>query len=106
MLESHVSAWASIGVVFGLGSGTNRNLTDGRASGIEALVTYSPPDVTGEAIPAYQALDVRLGWRIGCRTQFSLDSQDLLHAHHVEFGAPNDRSTIRRRVYGKITWEL
>lgn len=151
----------------------NRNLTDGRADGIETLVTYSPrsnwrlsldysyidmdltahgmdlnrgqlvegstprnqiglrsyldlprglqldvqfralsalsklpASVTGDTIPGYQELDVRLGWRLGHHTQLSLGGQDLLHAHHVEFGAPYQRSSIRRSVYGKIAWEL
>ena len=151
----------------------NRNLTDGHAEGVEALVTYAPQSywrlsvnysyidmslvahgmdlnrgrfaegstprnqvgvrsyldlplgfeldvqfralsalrslpqiVTGEGLSGYQELDVRLGWRLGRRTQFSLDGQNLLHNHHVEFGAPLQRSDIRRSVYGKVAWEF
>jgi iron complex outermembrane recepter protein len=65
-----------------------------------------PASVTGETVPGYQELDVRLGWRLGHHTQLSLDGQDLLHPHHVEFGTPPQRSAIRRSVYGKIVWEL
>jgi iron complex outermembrane recepter protein len=71
-----------------------------------SALTRLPAIVTGEGIPAYQELDVRLGWRVGHHAQLSLDGQDLLHAHHVEFGAPYQRSTIRRSVYGKMAWEF
>jgi iron complex outermembrane recepter protein len=148
----------------------NENLTDGRADGIETLVTYSPLDYwrlsltysyidisldargmdlnggrfaedstpknqvglrsyldlphnfqldielralsalsripTGGAIAGYQELNVRVGWRPARYTQLSLDGQNLLHEHHVEFGAPDQRSAIRRSVYGKISWEF
>lgn len=71
-----------------------------------SALTRVPAIVTGEIIPGYQELDVRLGWRLAHHTQLSLDGQDLLHAHHVEFGAPYQRSTIRRSVYGKVAWEF
>jgi iron complex outermembrane recepter protein len=71
-----------------------------------SAVTKLPASVTGEGIPSYQELDVRVGWRIGHHTQLSLGGQNMLHAHHVEFGTPSDRSSIRRSVYGKIAWEL
>jgi len=151
----------------------NRNLTDGRADGLETAVTYSPqpywslslnwsyidmsldahgmdlnrgrfaegstprnqvgvrsyldlprglqldvqyrvlsalrelPEiVNGEGIAGYQELDVRLGWRLNDNTRISLDGQNLLHNHHVEFGAPDQSSAIRRSVYGKVAWEF
>jgi iron complex outermembrane receptor protein len=71
-----------------------------------SALTRLPASVTGDTIPGYQELDVRLGWRLGDHTQLSLDAQDLLHAHHVEFGAPYQRSTMRRSVYGRIAWEF
>jgi len=71
-----------------------------------SALTRLPAIVTGESLPGYQELDVRLGWRAGDHTQLSLDGRDLLHAHHVEFGAPYQRSTMRRSVYGRIAWEL
>ena len=71
-----------------------------------SALTKLPASVTGDTIPAYRELDVRLGWRVGRHTQLSLDGRDLLHAHHVEFGAPYQRSTLRRSVYGRIAWEF
>ncbi len=151
----------------------NQNRTDGRADGVEALVTYSPLSywrlsltysyidmsldahgmdlnrgrfeegstprnqagvrsyldlphdleldvqfralsalrslpqiVTGEGLAGYEELDVRLGWRLSRRMRLSLDGQNLLHGNHVEYGAPGQRSAIRRSVYGKISWEF
>jgi iron complex outermembrane receptor protein len=151
----------------------DRNLTDGRSGGVEALVTYSPltywrlsltysyidmsldahgldlnrgrfeegstprnqagvrsyldlpfgleldvqfralsrlrslPSiVTGEGLDGYEELDVRLGWQLNPRTRLSLDGQNLLHGNHIEFGAPGQRSAIRRSVYGKVSWEF
>jgi iron complex outermembrane receptor protein len=65
-----------------------------------------PEIVDGTGIAGYQELDVRLGWRLGQRLLLSVDGQDLLHHHHAEFGAPDQRSAIRRGVYGKVVWEL
>lgn len=151
----------------------NRNLTDGRADGLETLVTFSPQPywslsltwsyidmslvahgmdlnrgrfaegstprnqvgvrsyldlprglqldvqyrvlsalnelpqiVSGAGLAGYQELDVRLGWRLSDHTRLSLDGQNLLHNSHVEFGAPDQRSAIRRSVYGKVAWEF
>lgn len=65
-----------------------------------------PQAATPESIPGYEELDLRLGWRPGRHTQLSLDGQNLLHDHHVEFGAVDQRSAMRRSVYGKVTWEF
>ena len=71
-----------------------------------SAVRELPQIVNGEGIAGYQELDVRLGWRPADRLRFSLDGQNLLHNHHVEFGAPDQRSAIRRSVYGKVAWEF
>jgi iron complex outermembrane receptor protein len=64
------------------------------------------PQIVSGGIQSYEELDVRLGWRPSRHTQISLDGQNLLHGNHVEFGAPDQRSAIRRSVYGKVTWEF
>ena len=71
-------------------------------SAIETL----PAAVTGPDIPGYQELNLRLGWQVARQTQLSLVGQNLLHDQHVEFGAPGERSAIRRSVYGKVAWEF
>jgi iron complex outermembrane recepter protein len=65
-----------------------------------------PQAATPESIPGYEELDVRLAWRPGRHTQLSLDGQNLLHDHHLEIGSVDQRSAIRRSVYGKVTWEF
>jgi iron complex outermembrane receptor protein len=149
----------------------NRNLTAGRARGVEALVTYSPlararlsssyahvdlsldPGgqdvnrgaflegatprhqagmrlsldlparfqfdaqlrylsairripliVTGEGLPGYGEMDVRLAWGGWRQLEISVVGQNLLHARHAEFGSPTTRGEIERSVYGRIAW--
>lgn len=149
----------------------NKNLTDGRTEGLEALVTFSPLEfwrlsanysyidlsldpagldanrgefredstprhqfglrssldlpagwqidaqfrrlteirripeiVSGEGIPGYSELDIRLAWHSGNKMELSLVGRNLLHDHHPEFGAPGSRGEIERSVYGKIAW--
>ena len=38
--------------------------------------------------------------------ELSIVGQNLLHAHHPEFGPPASRNEIERSVYGKITWRF
>lgn len=149
----------------------NRNLTDGRAGGVESLVTYTPrrywkmsldysyfdmsldprgmdlnrgklaegatprnqlgirssldlpgsleldaqlralsalhsfaASITGQGIPGYRELDVRVAWHGYRQMELSIDGRNLLHDEHVEFGDPTQRSALRRSVYGQITW--
>lgn len=63
-----------------------------------------PSSVTGEGIPAYQELDVRLAWHPSRELELSLDGRNLLHDEHVEFGDALARSAVRRSVYGQATW--
>jgi iron complex outermembrane receptor protein len=63
-----------------------------------------PAITTGEGIPGYSELDVRLGWHGWKQLEISLVGQNLLHDHHVETGAPAARGEIQRSVYGKVAW--
>ena len=60
-----------------------------------------------QGIPAYTRLDMRLGWRFGEKTEFSLSGENLTSGGHFEF---IDRSglftpsLIARSVSGKLTW--
>jgi iron complex outermembrane recepter protein len=58
------------------------------------------------SVPAYTALDLRLGWKIDRRLELSLAAQNLLAAGHVEFGAPAGRSVYERTLFGRLTWRL
>ena len=63
-----------------------------------------PSIVSGEGIPGYAELDVRLGWRSRTRLEISLIGQNLLHARHPEFNASEARGDVERSVFGKIAW--
>jgi iron complex outermembrane receptor protein len=65
-----------------------------------------PEIPSGEGIPAYSELDVRLSWRASETMRVSLVGQNLLHDHHIEFGTPAARGAIQRSVYLKLAWEL
>jgi iron complex outermembrane receptor protein len=58
------------------------------------------------AVPAYTALDVRVGWRPRPDLELSLTGQNLLDQQHPEFGAPASRSELFRSVLGKATWHF
>jgi iron complex outermembrane recepter protein len=59
---------------------------------------------TGE-VPSYFELDTRLGWHVSERLELAVVGQNLLHAHHPEYGFPSPaREEIERSVYGKISW--
>jgi iron complex outermembrane recepter protein len=56
------------------------------------------------AVPAYTAVDVRLGWRVRRDTEVSLGVQNLLDPSHVEFGAAGTASEVPRTVFLKVVW--
>ena len=54
-------------------------------------------------VPSYLELDARLGWVISPRMELSVVGQNLLHAHHAEYGFPDpSRIEIERSVFGRI----
>ena len=63
-------------------------------------------DITNQSLPAYEELEVRLAWAPIPTLEFSLVGQNLLHAHHAEFGAPATRQEIERGMYGKVVWHF
>ena len=63
-----------------------------------------PEDPTGAGIDAYSELDLRVAWRASPYIELALVGQNLLHARHVEVGAPQARGEIERSVYAKVTW--
>jgi iron complex outermembrane recepter protein len=60
--------------------------------------------IANQAVPAYGEMDLRLAWQAASKLEVSVTGQNLLHAHHPEFGAETGRREIERSVYGKITW--
>jgi iron complex outermembrane receptor protein len=61
---------------------------------------------TGERMPGYAELDLRLAWRDARHLEISLTGQNLLHRRHAEFGSPAARGEFERGVYGKIAWDF
>jgi iron complex outermembrane receptor protein len=54
-------------------------------------------------VPSYTELNARLGWRPTARLELSISGENLLHAHHVEYGFPSpSRVEIERSVFGRI----
>jgi iron complex outermembrane receptor protein len=56
-----------------------------------------------QMVPAYTALDVRLGWKPTRNLELAIVGQNLLDPQHPEFGLPATREEIQRSIYGKVT---
>jgi len=69
-----------------------------------SAIRQLPTIITGEGLPGYHELDVRVAWIGPGGVEYSIVGQNLLHRHHVEFGAPEARGAIERGVYGKVAW--
>lgn len=63
-----------------------------------------PLIVSGEGLPGYSELDVRLAWDAWKQLELSVVGQNLLHNRHVEFGPPAGRGEIERGAYAKLAW--
>lgn len=76
--------------------------------GLRALsaVRTLPEVVNGTGDPGYQELDLNAIWHATAHLTVSLQGRSLLHATHIEFGGPNERSAIRRSVFGRLTWHF
>jgi iron complex outermembrane receptor protein len=62
--------------------------------------------ITNQGVPAYGEMDVRIAVQPVGQVELSLVGQNLLHAHHPEFGALAIRQEIERAVYGKAIWRF
>lgn len=60
--------------------------------------------IASSRVPAYDELDLRLGWQPTAALEFSLVGQNLLRPRHGEFNPPASRQQIARGFYGKIIW--
>jgi iron complex outermembrane receptor protein len=63
-----------------------------------------PTVATGEAVPAYAELDLRLAWQASQQFDIAIVGQNLLHGDHPEFGSPDVRGEIQRGVYASVIW--
>ncbi|HEY4213588.1 MAG TPA: TonB-dependent receptor [Steroidobacteraceae bacterium] len=60
---------------------------------------------TAGTVPSYVDLDARFAWHLNPHWELSVVGQNLLHAHHPEYGFPGPtRVEIERSVFGKVAW--
>jgi len=72
---------------------------------VDTLHTNNGPNPG--TVPSYFELDVRLGWHPTKRLELSVVGQNLLHAHHPEYGFPSPTTEqIERSLYGKAAWRF
>ena len=58
-------------------------------------------------VPAYFELNARFAWQCSKACELSIVGQNLLHAHHPEYGFPGPtREEIERSVYAKAAWNF
>ncbi|MDO8413966.1 MAG: TonB-dependent receptor [Gallionellaceae bacterium] len=60
----------------------------------------------GSSVPAYVALDGRLGWKIAKNVEMSVSGFNLLDKRHPEFGTAPNRSEIGRAYYVRVLWDF
>jgi len=58
------------------------------------------------SVPAYTAVDARLGWRARRDMELSLTLQNLLDERHPEFGSAATRSEYERGLFLKLLWRM
>lgn len=62
-----------------------------------------------QQVPSYITMDLRLAWRPRKHLELAAVGQNLLQAHHWEFGGPRQdgliySTEVPRGVYGTVTW--
>jgi iron complex outermembrane receptor protein len=58
------------------------------------------------AVPAYNAVDARIGWRVAAGIELSIGVRNAFDPDHVEFNAPATANRIPRSAYARISWTL
>jgi iron complex outermembrane receptor protein len=58
------------------------------------------------AVPAYVAVDVRVGWQVRRDLELSLTAQNLFDNAHAEFRNPASRSEFGRTIFFKVVARL
>ncbi|MEW5979529.1 MAG: TonB-dependent receptor [Acidobacteriota bacterium] len=59
-------------------------------------------------VPAYNRLDLRLGWRLRENFELSVGGQNLLDPHHREFRSifGEEITEVKRSAYAKLVWRF
>jgi iron complex outermembrane receptor protein len=79
------------------------NLTGRHEFDVMLLRTGSLPL---QRVPAYTAVDARLGWRLDREKELSLTLQNIADREHAEFGAAPGRSEFGRSLFLKLLWRM
>jgi len=58
------------------------------------------------AVPAYTAVDMRLGWQVRPGLELSLTLRNLGDGKHPEWGNPAARAEVDRSAVLKMVWKL
>lgn len=57
-------------------------------------------------VPAYNAIDVRFGWRIQRNLDLSIIGANIFGTQHAEYGSDQYRAVIPTGVFGRLTWQF
>jgi iron complex outermembrane receptor protein len=71
---------------------------------LDAVLRYVG-DLPAPAVPSYFELNARLGWRATRSLELSVTGTNLLHAHHLEYAAP-DGEEIGRSALAEARWRF
>jgi iron complex outermembrane receptor protein len=58
------------------------------------------------AVPAYTAIDARLGWHVRPGVELSFTGRNLGDARHPEWGPAANRAEIERSWFVNVVWRL
>jgi iron complex outermembrane receptor protein len=95
-------------------AGLRSLLTLGERFELDAQLRYQsriraiPVAVTLEnsQVDAYTEMDLRVGWQVNAQWDVSLVGQNLLHDDHAEFGPLDQRGSLERAAYLKVSVDL
>jgi iron complex outermembrane receptor protein len=63
-------------------------------------------ELPNPVVPAYTAVDARLGWKADRNFELSLTLQNMFDPSHPEFGLPATRSELDRSAFAKLLWRF
>lgn len=102
---------SAIGGVSGLGNDPDQWWTLGSSFDIGSNIDLDVSvrhvgDLPNPAVPAYTAVDARLGWRVRPNLELSVTAKNLFDPKHPEWGAAPGRAEIDRSVFFKLVWRM
>jgi iron complex outermembrane recepter protein len=57
-----------------------------------------------QSVPRYAALDARVAWRLRAELELGFVGQNLLRAHHLEFGGGPTAVEVDRSLFAEVQW--